>query len=145
LITVKVRCPKCKSDSAWFEKDYRDVFIRCTCGYCKIYQTKLEESIVIEHRDSDDDVNLPRTDSQLFKCVTMLAILRRATTLEITEHLNDGRRNKGVKITSSDTASRLAVLRFKGLVYPAVEKKGVAGGSTWVLTEIAKKLLNVKV
>jgi hypothetical protein len=113
------------------------------CGYCKVVATRLEENITIEHIDRPEETTLPRPDSKLYRCLLTLAVLRKATTLDVTTRLNHGKR-KNKALTNSDVASQLTVLRYKGLVLAAVERKGVLGGSTWQLTSAAIKLLRVR-
>lgn len=136
MLRTRTECPKCHATSAWYEQDYRDVMLRCLCGYFRVVATKLEE-IVIEHIESH--VSLPRRESKLWYCVATLFSVEPANSQEITEALNYGRE---VKLTVSDVSSQLTVLRYKGLVRALDERKGWPGGSTWMLTEAARDRLS---
>jgi len=96
------------------------------------------EHITIEHFDFGAGVTLPRDDSKLYRCLVQLVALETANTREIADNLN--LRGKGVQ-TVSEVASQLTVLRIKGLAVTIIDRKGVAGGSTWEPTPTALKLL----
>ena len=134
---VKVDCPKCKSECAWYERDDQDVRLRCICGYCKVVATRLEE-MVIEHIDRAEDVSLPRQGTKLWNCLMVLFSLEKGNSQEITDLMN---RTHETTFTVSDISSQLTVLRYKGLVDTTDARKGFAGGSTWIMTEVAKKVL----
>jgi hypothetical protein len=136
---LRVRCPKCGSESAHYCKDEQDVTLHCLCGFLKVVATRLG-SIIIEHPDSEEEVTLPRRDSKLFACLAVLIGLREATTGQIAEVLNFGRSKKHHQ-SNSDVASQLTVLRYKGLVRVDTGRKGVQGGSTWEPTSPAIRLL----
>lgn len=137
----RVQCPKCQSDTAWYECDHQDVWLHCLCGYYKVVATVLADSMTIEHLDAEEDVTLPRRGSKLFDCLAALVGMREATTGEIAEALNFGRISVEVQ-SNSDVASQLTVLRYKGLVKVAdgKERKGVRGGSMWEVTPSALRL-----
>jgi hypothetical protein len=136
---LHVQCPKCGSESAHYCRDERDVTLHCLCGYLKVVATRLG-SITIEHLDSEEDVTLPRRDSKLFSCLAALVGLQEATTGEIAVVLNFGR-SKKIRQSNSDVASQLTVLRYKGLVRVEEGRKGIVGGSTWIPTGPAIRLL----
>lgn len=139
---IRVKCPKCLSEGAWYEQDFQqDVWLRCLCGYAKVVETK-SGGMTITHADARDNVTLPRRDSKLYECLAALIGLRLATTGSITEHVNEGKRNPH-RVSSSDIASQLTVLRYKGLaeVPDGMERKGAPGGSTWRPTDVALRLL----
>ena len=133
---MRVTCPKCLSESARYERDHQDVTLRCRCGFLKVVATRLEE-IVIEHIES---VSLPKRGTNLWSTLTAVAALETATTQQITEHING---HSEVPQTSSDISTQLTILRYKGVVCKLESKRGAAGGSTWILTEKAKRLLGV--
>src|SRR5689334_11322874 len=123
---IRVECPKCHSEGAWYENDHQDVWLRCLCGYCKVVETKLG-NLTTMHIDAGDNVTLPRRESKLFACLAILIGLQRATSGQITETTNVGRRGSDVQ-SNSDIASQLTVLRYKGLVKVVVDAKGLPGG-----------------
>lgn len=137
----RVTCPKCGSESARYEKDRQDVWLRCLCGLMKLVDTTLESAIRIEHVDSDDEITLPRQGSKLHVCFAALMGLREASTGEIADHLNFAKKPRE-RLTNSDVASQLTVLKYKGLVKVLEEHKGVAGGSIWGLTDAALRRFN---
>lgn len=97
--------------------------------------------MTILHADARENVTLPRRDSKLYACLAALIGLRRASTGDITEFVNTGKSRD--RTSSSDIASQLTVLRYKGLatVVDGMERKGAPGGSTWQPTDTALKLL----
>lgn len=133
-----VECPKCHSPNAYHVADEFDITLRCLCGYHKVVKTVLG-AMTIEHIDAADDVSLPRRNSNLYACLVMLIGMVEATTGEIAGMLNCGKRSRH---SNSDVASQLTQLRYKGLadVPNGSERKGVAGGSTWVPTPAALRL-----
>lgn len=138
---MRAICPKCSSESARFEYTPREVTLRCLCGFCKIIQTHLGE-ITIDHSEKPEDVALPRQGTKLWQCLMALFNLRSANTAMITEQANVD--NKGVRYDTNEVSSHLTVLRYKGLVVVTEFRKGLPGGSTWVLTDAANKLLQVR-
>lgn len=133
---MKVTCPKCESPSAWYKVDERDVTLRCMCGYNKVVQTKLKE-ITIIHADKEEDVRLPRLDTRIHKCMMALKCIEPANSLEVTNFINSMHPQDPTQ-SVDEVSSQLTVLRNKGIVHPIDRKKGVFGGSTWILTEVAK-------
>ena len=136
---MRAICPKCSSESAWFEHSQQDVVLRCLCGLRQLVQTHLG-NIVIDHSEKPEDVTLPRQGTKLWECLIALYALESASTADITEQVNHG---KQVGYDTNEVSSHLTVLRYKGLVVVTVFRKGLPGGSTWVLTEAAAKLLKV--
>jgi hypothetical protein len=133
-----VDCPKCLSPNARYVVDSQDVTLRCLCGFHKVVATRLEQ-MVIEHPDTGKDVKLPRRDTKLWICLIELYVLGgEATTQEIAEALNS---KESERQTMSEVASQLTVLRYKGLVTPLENRKGIVGGSKWGLTQPASTML----
>jgi hypothetical protein len=137
-MNVKTDCPKCASPNAWYEQSTYDVTLRCRCGYHKVVQTTLE-TMVITHSDSGADVKLPRKGTNLWVTMMILTVTEEANSAEITKRLVDQK----FAFTVSDVSSYLTILRSKGLVEPITIRRGVAGGSTWTLTDAAANLLGV--
>ena len=134
---VKVDCPKCLSPNAWYSADKVDVTLRCMCGYHKVVQTRLE-SMEIVHVDKPEEVTLPRKDTKLHNCMMVLFAMETATSLQVTNGLND-MHGEDSRLTVNEVSSQLTVLRYKGIAEPIENRKGVAGGSTWRLTPLAKQ------
>lgn len=134
---MRAICPKCGSESAWFEYSARDVVLRCLCGFYKLVQTHLGQ-MVIDHVEKPEDVTLPRQGTKLWQCLITLHDLRSASTAGITTHVNA---SYGVQYDTNEVSSHLTVLRYKGLVMVTEFRKGLPGGSTWVLTVAAGKLM----
>jgi hypothetical protein len=137
---VRAICPKCGSESAWFEHGHQDTFLRCLCGLHKLVQTRLGK-IVIDHSEKPEDVNLPRQGTKLWECLIALHTLTSASTADITAQVNIG---KEACYDTNEVSSHLTVLRYKGLVVVTEFRKGLPGGSTWILTSAANKLLQVE-
>lgn len=132
-------CPKCSSESAWFEYTDRDVVLRCLCGFNRVIQTHLGE-LTIDHAEKPEEVALPRQGTKLWQCLIALHGMESANTGAITEQVN---RDNGVKYDNDEVSSHMTVLRYKGLVEVSEYRKGFPGGSTWVLTAAASQLLQV--
>jgi hypothetical protein len=98
----------------------------------------LSDSTVITHVDTEANVTLPRRGSKLYEVLVALVGLKTGTTADITAHVNQGKPKKNHQ-TSSNVASRLTVLGYKGLVENIDDRKGAIGGSTWSLTAAARK------
>lgn len=136
-----VPCPKCHSNSARYQWDGQDVWLRCLCGVQKLIESVLEDTkIRITHIDAERDITLPRHGSKLHACFVALRGLQSATTGEIANFLNYGKKQKE-RLSNSDVASQLTVLKYKGLTMVIEEHKGVAGGSIWTLTDAAVRRL----
>lgn len=120
------------------EKTRTDLVQRCLCGYLKVLFTTVE-SVKIEHNDSGDDVKLPKQGTKLWDTLMILTVEDEASSGEITERLN----LMGKAYTTSDVSSYLTILRSKGLVLTVDSRRGVAGGSTWTLTDKAADLLGI--
>ena len=133
---MKVDCPKCESKLAWYQIDAQDVTLRCMCGYNKVVQTKLEQ-ITIIHSDKEEDIRLPQKNTKIHNCMIALRCIEPATSLQVTNFINETHPSDK-KQTVDEVSSQLTVLRYKGIVTPITLKKGVVGGSTWVLTATAK-------
>lgn len=133
-----LECPKCGSQSSWIEKGRTDLTQRCLCGYLKVLFTTIE-SVQIEHNDSGDDVKLPKKGTKLWETLMILTVEDEASSGDITERLQ----LMGKDYTSSDVSSYLTILRSKGLVLTVDSRRGIAGGSTWTLTDKAADLLGI--
>ncbi len=134
----KVRCPHCGSEGAWYSNDGRDVFLRCLCGYCRIVESVLAGGEVVTHTDTGPNVTLPRRGSKLYDCLAALVGMSEGTTAEIAREVNKDKLRRDWQ-TNSDVASRLTVLGYKGLAEVLEDGKGAPGGSTWGLTDAARK------
>ena len=133
---MKIECPKCGSQSAVLIREGKDIIIKCLCGLDKLVASE-HEAITIAHNEIEEDIQLPRKGTKLAKCLGAAYTLSPATTAEITEELN----NRGNNWSSDEVASFLTVLRYKGLVDVVTYRKGVAGGSTWEITDITDDLM----
>ena len=135
---VDMECPKCSSMSARYIDDHTGVFLKCFCGFLKLVQSKYADGSQTDHIDIDEEVTLPRRGTKLLGALGALYALEPASTKMITESVNA---SGTLQQTSSDIASQLTILRYKGLVEVTDYKRGVAGGSTWITTDIAKRLM----
>jgi hypothetical protein len=133
-----MECPKCYSKSASFYEDHTGVFLKCFCGNLKLLQSKYKDGSAIDHIDIDEEISLPRKGTKLLLAVGALYSLEPATTKDITELVNTG---EVLQQSTSDVASQLTILRYKGLVSVTDYKRGIVGGSTWVTTDACKKLM----
>lgn len=133
---MKTDCPKCKGYNAWFTRTRTDLILKCMCGYYEVVYTTLE-SIEIEHNETGASVRLPMKGTNLRKTLMVVSVMPEASSREITERLAD----MGEAFTVSDVASYLGILRQKGLVQQTEVRRGIAGGSLWILTEAATNLI----
>lgn len=133
---MRTECPKCGSLSARYVKDRTDIILRCLCGLHKVVHSTLE-TMEIEHRDIGKNIILPRANTRLWHCFMSLVALKQGSTREVGDVMNS---STGTVNTMSEVSSQLTVLRYKGLVEVVDNRKGLVGGSTWVLTEKSKAL-----
>lgn len=137
---MKTTCPKCKSSQAWYRLDDDEVILKCICGFYRVVASKYGDTL-IEHVEPRSTVSLPRRETKLWDCLMALAALAPATTKDITQSLN----GRGLlQQSSSDIASQLTVLRYKGLVEVIDNRKGHSGGSTWICTIAARERIGVR-
>jgi hypothetical protein len=137
-MSVKTDCPKCGSTAAWYEKSHYDLTLRCTCGYHKVVLTTLEQ-MEIQHNDGGDDIKLPRKATHLWATLMVLTTVDVETSVGITTRLRELKHPFSV----SDVSSYLTILRAKGLVDSPERRRGIAGGSSWRLTDPCKRLLGM--
>lgn len=135
---MKADCPKCGSESAWYEKSLHDLTLCCMCGFRKVVFTTLKD-FEIEHNDKPEDVKLPRQGTHLHNTLVCLWSIEPANSREVTDTL----KLHGHPFTVSDVSSYLMMLRSRGLVRVIEYRRGMPDGSTWELTEIADELLGV--
>ena len=131
-------CPKCSATSAWYKRDGPDLVLRCLCGYHKVVASELE-SADLTYVGTPINLKLPQRLSNLWFTLVVIASLELANTAEITERLEE----LGKVFSRSDVASYLAIMRTKGLVETTEVRRGVAGGSTWRVTEACAELLEI--
>ena len=136
---MKIECPKCYSPSAVLIKEGKRIVIKCLCGIEKEVGSEHGE-ITIAHNEIEENIQLPRKDTKLLKCLGAMATLSPASTAEVTEELQ----NRGEDWSADEVASFLTVLRYKGLVEVVNYRKGISGGSTWELTDVAEELMHRK-
>ena len=135
---IRTECPKCFSNNAYYQTTEVDMILRCLCGYHKVVQTTLE-SFEVTYSDTESRVKLPRRGSHMWNTLLCLANLERATSGEVTRRLID----LGHGFSVSDVSSYLTILRTKGLVLAVEIRKGIPGGSTWILSDTCGKMLNI--
>ncbi len=135
---MKTDCPKCGSPHAWYEKTYCDLSIVCMCGYRKVVYSTLNDMEII-HNLPAADAKLPKVGTHLHNTLTCLWSIEPANSREVTDTLI----MHGYKYTVSDVSSYLMILRSRSLVEVIDYKRGIAGGSTWELTDIATELLGI--
>jgi chorismate synthase len=91
-------------------------------------------NLTITVTDTATKDTLPRRGTKLSITLGALAGVDKGTTRQIADRTGQ---------SSNDTASQLTVLQGRGLVERMNHKRGVEGGSTWMLTILASKLLNI--
>lgn len=135
---IDMECPKCSSVSARYIEDHTGVFLKCFCGFLKLVQSKYADGSQTDHIDIEEEVTLPRRGTKLLCALGALFAIEPASTKHVTELVNQ---SAEIVQTSSDVASQLTILRYKGLVEITDYKRGIVGGSTWITTDTAKRLM----
>lgn len=133
---MKADCPKCGSTNASYEKTHCDLVLKCVCGFRKVVFTTLAE-IEVMHNDPVSEVKLPKVGTHLHNTLVCLWSIEPANSREVTDTLI----LHGHDYSVSDVSSYLMMLRGRSLVQVIDYRRGVAGGSTWELTDIASELL----
>lgn len=115
--------------------------------------TLLKDTIEGPLEDEADEVKLPRAGTTLYKTMMVLSIMPGGSSSDITQRLNElngflksrGRIiRKDLLLTVSDVSSYLTILRSKGLVERSEIRRGMAGGSSWIPTEVAIDLMGLE-
>lgn len=135
---IDMECPKCSSMSAKYIEDHTGVFLKCFCGFLKLVQSKYADGSQTDHIDIEEEVTLPRRGTKLLSALGALFAIEPASTKSVTDLVNV---SALLVQTSSDVASQLTILRYKGLVEITDYKRGIVGGSTWITTDVAKRLM----
>ena len=134
-MTLEV-CPHCTHRQAHYEiEDEIKLIIKCVCGYVKVVYDENEDKI-IKHVLSKKKSELPRKGSKLSKCLGVVASV-------YPNNIKTGTVSTISGDTTSGAASKLMVLQHKGLIEKENSLRGVAGGSTWFLTNRAIEYLNL--
>lgn len=136
---MKADCPKCGSPNAFYEKTHVDLSLVCWCGFRKVVYTTLN-SMEITHNEKVQDVKLPKVGTYLFETLACLWSIEPANSREVTDTLV----LRGHDFTVSDVSSYLMILRSRGLVTVVDYRRGVAGGSTWEVSDVAEGLLGLR-
>lgn len=124
-------CPNCGSNNVWVEEETSIKWLRCKCGLMrKVEVTK--DGVVLVMNVAGQEAKLPKKGTQTHSIFMKVASLEPATTGDIA---------KSQGISTSVAASILYVLRTYGLIRNIFDKRGEAGGSTWVLSKKAHRLL----
>lgn len=128
-------CPKCEG-SSWYKEENNEVIHTCLCGYFQVvYSERGGQSIT--HVQTEAQTTLPKQGTKIATCLS--AVISHHPTHVTTKDISDD-----VGHPTKDVASQLMVLMHKGLLDRVIESRGVAGGSTWKLTNRAVRLLNLK-
>jgi predicted Rossmann fold nucleotide-binding protein DprA/Smf involved in DNA uptake len=129
------RCPKCGGVS-WYERFENDIVQKCLCGLHRfVYEEK--DGILIKRKLKVNKVALPHKDSKLFATLAVLAAY-------YPQQMNTRDISNVTGHTVTETASELLVLDHKGLVERLEERRGIPGGSIWILSHSGCKLLKVR-
>lgn len=136
---IKTTCSHCGSRNAWFKVEDRDIVLRCLCGMHKVVKSYLD-NITIEHTEEEIFAKLPKRNSRLYRVLAVLYAIEPAQTSYITEMMGYGRKDEEEVVNSDIVSSQLTVLKYRKMVKPLDKKKGIVGGSTWVLTDRARQM-----
>lgn len=135
-----MECPKCGSASARMAEDHSCYFMKCMCGLNQLVRSKYADGSVVDHIDIDDKVSLPKKGTKLMNALGALVAIEPATTGDIAELVSI---NVIDKLSNSDVASQLTILRYKGLCDVVEYKRGIIGGSVWKTTDKARRLMGL--
>lgn len=127
-------CPKGCGRESRYEVVGSVVWQNCYCGFSRPAYSKNSEGILIKHVQAKTSVRLPKLGTRLSNCLLAVAEAGTVTTGQVA---------KAVELPTGDTATQLTILSCRGLVERVLENKGVAGGSTWELTETAAEKLRL--
>lgn len=133
---MKPSCLKCGSRSVWYEREFDDIFLHCLCGK-RQFVMSLRKPANIEFEHIEDVIRLPKMGTNLWATLMTLLVLQQASSAVITQRLVD----LGRTFTVSDVSSYLTILRSKGLVLTTEFRRGIIGGSTWVVSGDAHHLI----
>jgi len=129
-------CPHCRAKQAWYEQEsVRVLTLKCVCGYLRVVYEETATGITMH--------TIPRTKVMLPEKGTTLSAYLGSIAVQYPDSVTTGFIAKGMIEKSSLTASKMMVLQHKGLIEIVESAKGKVGGSTWRLTTIAIKLLNL--
>ncbi len=131
-------CGKCGSRVTTFEVVAADeLWRRCLCGWRECVYSR-SEGFVIARVDTATPQTVPPPGTKLRACLNQLSIYYpdRMTTDDVAYM---------ARIDKKVVSAYLLVLMHKGLITRAESKKGVSGGSLWVATELALKLLEIPI
>lgn len=130
------KCPRCRGRS-WLEESNGDIVQRCLCGLHKYIQREVEGLTILTTAVEQEDIRLPALGTKIYKCLLAVAdqYPKPINTIDIA--LKAGLQNK-------ETAALTAMLRIRGLLERVSERRGVVGGSIWILTMPAARQLKVK-
>ena len=141
LDDMLIDCPKCLSKQASYTVEDDELLIRCLCGYRQwVYSEK--NGIVRQRSQKFDPLQLPREGSQIsiiFQCVVDNWPDAMNTT-QILQQLGKEDNTKNFKATSNG----LGILAHKKLVERVQNGNGKKGGSTWRVSEEARRYLKLK-
>lgn len=128
-------CPKCNGRNTWLERDGSDVIQRCLCGLHKyvLHITK-DGTTIMRAAVKPAQVVLPAIGTKIHAC--LMAVLEKYAD---PIHTGDVARN--AKLQNKETSALLVALMARGLVQRVEERRGLSGGSTWILTPRAEVLL----
>lgn len=134
---MKAECPKCGSSNAAYVKTKTELVLRCLCGFYKVLYSIYDENIVVQHAEPASKVQLPKTGTLLRATLMVLKSLDTANSRAVTERMVD----LGIEVDVSTVSGYLMVLKARGLVLNTNNRRGSAGGSTWILSDVADDLL----
>lgn len=121
-----MQCPKC-GRATWLCEMGESTWLKCTCG--KLIPVEVINGGVRRvYHQSPSMGSLPRAGTKLSLCLGTLVGRGTCDTKTLSTLLNQ---------STSETASQLSLLQAKGLVDKENSRKGVAGGSVWILTPAA--------
>jgi hypothetical protein len=114
-----------------------DLIQRCLCGLHRYLCRRVEGLTVMTAAVAPQEARLPARDTKIHRC--LMAVVdgwpRSLLTQDIATASN---------LSGKETSALLAVLAARGLVERLEERRGLIGGSVWVLTRSTAQMLRLE-
>ena len=127
---ARAECPHCHG-SSWFERFDADLVQRCLCGLHQYIERFIDGKLVRVAPQSSFDVLLPSRRTKIYRCFSTIGRCHPKEIMTADIARATGLQNK-------ETAALLIALMTRGLIQRASERRGIVGGSEWVLTPRAQ-------
>lgn len=131
-------CPKCACNARYEVVGEVDLVLLCLCGYYAVVYTEIGDITTISI-DRIAKSNTPSLDTKIGKC--MKALLNNYPRVLTSEQVYSVVKKS---MGRSDASTNLMLLQHKGLVDKLTFNKGMAGGSSWKISDYGKSVYDIK-